>query len=113
MIFAYGKNSKHITDNKIAVIQTLSGTGACRVAGEFLHRNLAVNSILLPNPTWANHNNIFQDAHITPHYYPYYDINGRSVDFNGIRKSIAESPKHSWFLFHVAAHNPTGNYLYI
>lgn len=34
-------------------VQTLSGTGACRMAGEFYSRFLGKGSaIYLPNPTW-------------------------------------------------------------
>ncbi len=44
-------------------IQSLSGTGALRVAGDFLNRFYPHNKqIFVPNPTWANHIPLFTDA---------------------------------------------------
>ena len=33
--FAYGEDCKALEEGRIAGVQTLSGTGACRIAGEF------------------------------------------------------------------------------
>jgi len=37
---AYGDNAKSIKENRVAGIQSLSGTGACRVAGDFFRKFL-------------------------------------------------------------------------
>jgi len=42
---AYGPDAKAIKENRIAGIQSLSGTGACRVAGDFFKRFLKHNRI--------------------------------------------------------------------
>lgn len=62
--FAYGSKSKALSEKRVAALQTLSGTGACRVAGEFLNRFKlgSGNVIYQPNPTWGNHVPIFKDA---------------------------------------------------
>jgi aspartate aminotransferase len=51
-------------EGRIAGVQTLSGTGACRLAGEFFKRfGLSTNDRLYrPDPTWGNHIPIFQNA---------------------------------------------------
>jgi len=45
--FAYGANSAPLKEKRIAGIQTLSGTGACRVFGEFAARFIGKISLLI------------------------------------------------------------------
>lgn len=52
--FAYGSGSPALTEKRVAGVQTISGTGACRLAGDFFARFLDKGSPLyLPNPTWC------------------------------------------------------------
>lgn len=50
---AYGENSDLIKDKRIAAIQALSGTGACRVFAEFQKRFSPDSQIYIPVPTWS------------------------------------------------------------
>jgi hypothetical protein len=50
--FAYGVDAAVIKEKRVAAIQTLSGTGACRVTGEFIARFFGKSKkIYLPDPT--------------------------------------------------------------
>jgi aspartate aminotransferase, mitochondrial len=49
---AYGTDSPAIKDGRIAVTQSISGTGALRIGGEFLARFYENKSIYVPTPTW-------------------------------------------------------------
>lgn len=50
--FAYGKNSPALSEGRVAAIQTLSGTGACRLAGEFLAKFFGRGKkMYMPDPT--------------------------------------------------------------
>ena len=64
----------------VAKCQTLSGTGALNIASLFLSKHYKFpydkKSIYIPNPTWANHSNIFLQSGITPIPYTYYDSMG-------------------------------------
>ena len=51
---AYGADSPAIKDGRIAVTQSISGTGALRIGGEFLARFYENKSIYVPNPTWSH-----------------------------------------------------------
>ena len=51
--FVYGDDSMPLNENRIAGVQTLSGTGGLRVFGEVLHR-FGHTHIYVPNPTWGN-----------------------------------------------------------
>ena len=50
--FAYGEDSPEIKKGNIDAVQTLSGTGACRLFGEFIAKFFGKNTkIYLPDPT--------------------------------------------------------------
>jgi aspartate aminotransferase, mitochondrial len=49
---AYGENSSAIKDGRIAVTQSISGTGALRIGGEFFNRFYGNKLIYVPTPTW-------------------------------------------------------------
>lgn len=106
--FGYGMGAPVIGDGRIAAVQAISGTGGCRLAGEFIHKFFGKVPLFIPNPTWGNHVAIFQNAGLVPTYYPYYDAAKNSVDFEALKKSMTEAPNGSWYLLHACAHNPTG-----
>lgn len=58
---AYGDNSEFIKDKRIAAVQALSGTGACRLFAAFQQRFHPDSQIYIPTPTWSKW--VFQ-AHI-------------------------------------------------
>jgi len=103
----FGESSKELKDGKIATVQTLSGTGALRVSGQFLRRFLPQTEIYLPEPTWGNHKPIFKDSGYALKSYTYYDGKG-GLDFAGMKKSLKDAPNGSLILLHACAHNPTG-----
>jgi aspartate aminotransferase, mitochondrial len=49
---AYGADSSAVRDGRIAVTQSISGTGALRIGGEFLARFYDSKTIYVPTPTW-------------------------------------------------------------
>lgn len=50
---AYGENCDFIKEKRIAAVQALSGTGACRLFADFQKRFLPDSQIYIPVPTWA------------------------------------------------------------
>ncbi|XP_059282575.1 aspartate aminotransferase, mitochondrial [Lycium ferocissimum] len=105
---AYGENSDLIKDKRIAAIQALSGTGACRIFADFQKRFCPDSQIYIPVPTWSNHHNIWRDAHVTQRTYHYYHPETKGLDFAAMMDDIKNAPKGSFFLLHACAHNPTG-----
>jgi aspartate aminotransferase len=49
---AYGADSSAIKEGRIVVTQSISGTGALRIGGEFLARFFENKAIYVPTPTW-------------------------------------------------------------
>ncbi|KAK4784313.1 hypothetical protein SAY86_018681 [Trapa natans] len=105
---AYGENSELIKDKRIAAVQSLSGTGACRLFADFQKRFCPDSQIYIPVPTWANHHNIWRDAQVPQRTYHYYLPETRGLDFAALMDDVKNAPNGSFFLLHACAHNPTG-----
>uniref|UniRef100_A0A7S4VYZ0 Aspartate aminotransferase n=1 Tax=Alexandrium monilatum TaxID=311494 RepID=A0A7S4VYZ0_9DINO len=97
-------------ENRIASVQALSGTGALRVASEFVktHMPAAMHEIWVSDPTWGNHNTIFARAGLTVKTYPYYKADTKSLDFPGMMDALKGASEGALVLLHACAHNPTG-----
>lgn len=103
--FAYGQEAAM---DDIAAVQTLSGTGACRIGGAFLAKYAPVKKIYLPNPTWGNHMAIFEEAGLEVERYRYYSRATNGLDLEGMIEDVKNAPDGSIVLLHACAHNPTG-----
>jgi len=103
----FGDTHSVIQEKRVATTQALSGTGALRLAGEFLKKFTKNATIYQPDPTWANHVPIFQNSGFKISTYKYYDGKG-GLDFEGFKGDVQNAPDASIFLFHACAHNPTG-----
>ncbi|CAK9225365.1 unnamed protein product [Sphagnum troendelagicum] len=108
MKLAYGEEASVLADKRVAGIQALSGTGACRLFADFQRRFKPESHIFIPVPTWANHHNIWRDAHVPQHTFRYYDPVTKGLDFAGLMEDVKRAPEASVFLLHACAHNPTG-----
>ncbi|HCK42150.1 MAG TPA: aromatic amino acid aminotransferase [Planctomycetaceae bacterium] len=88
--------------------QTPGGTGALRVAGDFLKANLPNATLWLSEPTWPNHPNIFQAAGVPMQTYPYFDQGSNGLDIEATLSAIGKMPAGDVILLHGCCHNPTG-----
>ena len=93
---------------KIVTAQTPGGTGALRVAADFIKGNLKTKSAWLSNPTWANHNGIFSAAGLDTTVYSYFDSTTLSLDYSAFLESIKSIPSGDVVILHACCHNPTG-----
>ena len=108
-LLAYGPSSTAIKEQRVAITQSISGTGALRIGGEFLARFYpSGKKIYIPTPSWANHNAVFKDSGLEVVKYRYYDKDTIGLDFNGMVDDIKAAPEGSIILLHACAHNPTG-----
>ncbi|KAF2236544.1 mitochondrial aspartate aminotransferas-like protein [Viridothelium virens] len=108
-LLAYGPDSAPLKEDRIAITQSISGTGALRIGGAFLQRFYpGAKTIYIPTPSWANHTAVFKDSGLKVEKYRYYDANSIGLDFDGMLADIKALPKGSIVLLHACAHNPTG-----
>ncbi|KAH8237320.1 hypothetical protein KR038_009770, partial [Drosophila bunnanda] len=104
-----GANSPAIKEKRAFGVQTISGTGALRIAADFLHTQLKRNVVYYSNPTWENHHKIFADAGFTTlKSYRYWDQSQRQLDFKNMVADLNEAPPGAVIILHACAHNPTG-----
>ena len=104
----FGDDHEIVTSGRARTAHTPGGTGALRVAGDFIKQQFPGASIWLSDPTWANHNGIFAAAGVPVKTYPYYDAAGKSLDFGAMTAAIAGAPAGDAILFHACCHNPSG-----
>eukprot|EP00596_Hydrurales_sp_CCMP1899_P005521 CAMPEP_0119045258 /NCGR_PEP_ID=MMETSP1177-20130426/38592_1 /TAXON_ID=2985 /ORGANISM="Ochromonas sp, Strain CCMP1899" /LENGTH=411 /DNA_ID=CAMNT_0007016755 /DNA_START=51 /DNA_END=1286 /DNA_ORIENTATION=- len=109
LTFAYGENAEIIKSGRVAAVQSLSGTGACRLIGEFIAKFVGLGTVVyIPNPTWGNHLSIMANAGLSVKRYRYFDAKTRGFNFEGMMEDLLAAEDHSCFLLHACAHNPTG-----
>ncbi len=87
--------------------QAPGGTAGVRIAGEFLVQ-IGSQVIYIPDPTWANHNQVFTRAGLEVASYPYYDADRKEFTRAQMIKAIKSMPSGSPILLHACCHNPTG-----
>lgn len=108
-LLAYGPDSAAIKQDRIAITQSISGTGALRIGGAFLERFYpGAKTIYIPTPSWANHKAVFSDSGLEVKQYKYYNKDTIGLDFDGMISDLKSAPNGSLILLHACAHNPTG-----
>ena len=103
----FGDSFWESNKDRFSSIQAIGGTGALRFGGEFLKQQ-GVNTIYIPDPTWANHKKIFSHAGLTLVNYPYYDKEKKSLTFDAMMQALKSEKKKVAILFHAICHNPSG-----
>ena len=104
----FGEGSDIITDKRAKTAQAPGGTGALRVAGEFIKRQLGDVKIWISNPTWANHNSVFGSAGLEVSQYTYYNADTQDKDFPAMLADLEKASEGDVVLLHGCCHNPTG-----
>ncbi|WP_261815333.1 amino acid aminotransferase [Vibrio gallicus] len=104
----FGDNSTIVSSKRAKTAQAPGGTGALRVAGEFIKRHLSGAKIWISNPTWANHKGVFTAAGIELAEYRYYDAQTKAKDFDAMLADLEQAKEGDIVLLHGCCHNPTG-----
>lgn len=102
-----GEDSPAIAENRVASVQTISGTGANHLAGLFLSRFFK-GDVYVSDPTWANHHAIYTTTGLNVKTYPYFEPKTVSLNFKGMIDTISQAKSGDIILLHACAHNPTG-----
>ena len=99
---------KVLAENRARTVSTPGGTGALRVAAEFISACKTGATIWVSNPTWANHTGLFQASGLNVKTYPYYDYENKTLDFDGMLTALKQVGKDDVVLLHACCHNPSG-----
>jgi len=103
-----GESHPIISSGRAVTAHCPGGTGALRVAGDYLHKLHPGAKIWLSNPTWANHAGIFTAAGMETAKYAYRDPKTNGLDFGAMIDSLKKIPAGDVALLHACCHNPTG-----
>ena len=104
----FGRDAALVTSGRAKTAQAPGGTGALRIAAEFVVRNNLAKTIWISDPTWANHVSVFQAAGLTVKWYKYYDAATKGLDFAAMQASLSDAQAGDLVLLHGCCHNPTG-----
>ena len=104
----FGADHEVVTGSRAVTVQTPGGTGALRVAADFLQQLRPEATVWMSEPTWANHKGVFGAAGLKIAGYRYYDAQKKGLDFAGMIAAIEKIPAHDIILLHGCCHNPTG-----
>ena len=112
----FGEDCEALKDGRIASIQTVAGTGACRIAAVFLRKywsssapSSALPPVHLGTPTWGNYDPLFRHAGFETSVatYPYLNAS-QDIDMESVLEALNNAPARSIFVFQGCCHNPTG-----
>lgn len=102
-----GAGSKLLAEQRAGATQTPGGTGALRLAADFIAQCLPGKGVWLSNPTWPIHETIFAAAGVKASHYPYVGSDNR-LDVEAMLAVLNEVPEGDVVLLHACCHNPTG-----
>lgn len=104
----FGESHDIVSAARSRTADTPGGTGALRVAADYLKQNHPDATVWLSNPTWANHHGIFNAAGLPTQTYAYLDPQTNALDFDGVLAAMKNIPAGDVVLLHGCCHNPTG-----
>jgi len=104
----FGKDSAAVRDQRVVTVQTLGGTGGLKVGADLLRRLGAHAELWISDPSWENHQAVFDYAGYKVQSYPYYDAATHGVKFDAMLGTLKKLPAGSVVVLHACCHNPTG-----
>jgi len=104
----FGARHEAVASGRIATVQTLGGSGGLKVGADFIRRYFPQSAIWVSDPTWENHQAIFEGAGFQVNTYPYYDPATGGLRFDDMLATLQALPRRSVVLLHASCHNPTG-----
>lgn len=104
----FGAGHEVISSGRAVTAHTPGGTGALRVAGDYIHQLHPQSTLWLSEPTWANHPKVFAAAGVPTKTYSYFNGADNSLDLSSLLSSLGDIPSGDVVLLHGCCHNPTG-----
>ncbi len=104
----FGAGHAIIHESRAKTAQTPGGTGALRVAADFLLRAAPKATVWLSNPSWANHQAIFGAAGFPIKDYRYYAKASQGLDGEGFMADLEGVAEGDIVILHGCCHNPSG-----
>jgi len=84
----FGANSAALREQRVVTVQTLGGTGGLKVGADLLRRLNGSAQIWISDPSWENHQALFDYAGFKVQAYPYYDPATHGVRFDAMMSTL-------------------------
>ena len=104
----FGNDSDVVNEGRVVTVQALGGTGALKIAADFLRKYLPAAEVWISRPSWENHRALFEGAGFAVRAYPYYDEATHAVNFAEMGATLEAADRDSIVVLHACCHNPTG-----
>ncbi len=104
----FGEEHPLLADRRMVTAHCPGGTGALRVAAEFLRKANPTARVWISRPSWPNHPGVMQAAGLAVESYPYFDAENHRVAFDAMLASLALARAGDAVILHGSCHNPTG-----
>ena len=104
----FGAGHGVLAAQRTVTAQAPGGTGALRVAADFVFSTLGKRTVWLSDPTWPNHPQVFNAAGLPTASYPYFDKQTNGVAFEAMLNALRAAPEGDVVVVHGCCHNPTG-----
>ncbi len=103
-----GSDSSLMNEGRAMSVLAPGGSGALRLAAEFVNKNYPDTKTFVSTPTWANHVPLLSSAGLKLVEYPYYNYETHVIDFDRMMDSLKAAKAGDLVLVHGCCHNPCG-----
>jgi aspartate/tyrosine/aromatic aminotransferase len=103
----FGKDLWQDAHRRIYAAQSIGGTGALKLGGDFLKQEIG-GTVHISSPSWPNHRGVFVHCGFKVSGYPYYDSVHKRLDFERLCDYLKTLPPRDIVVLHACCHNPTG-----
>ncbi len=103
----FGADFFYAHQERLAAVQAIGGAGALKLAGAFFKQEMPAK-VYVSDPTWPNHQGIFENCGLEVYSYPYYDKSKHCIEFEKLIQFLSLIEEKSILVLHACCHNPTG-----
>lgn len=104
----FGAGHPVLQAQRVVTAHAPGGTGALRVAADFIKRVNPAARVWISQPTWPNHPGVMRAAGLGVESYPYFDAAGNCIAFDAMMAALADVSAGDVVVLHGSCHNPTG-----
>jgi aromatic-amino-acid transaminase len=104
----FGADSPIVAEKRVATAHAPGGTGALRLAADFLKKVAPNARMWVSDPTWVQPGHSVGAPGIEIDTYPYYDADGKCLDIEAMLAGLERIPAGDIVLLHGCCHNPSG-----
>ncbi len=103
-----GADNRLLKSERVASLQTPGGTGALRIAAEFIRDHSPEATLWISSPAYPNHKGIFEGVGLRTASYRYYDVPSGRLLFDEFLEDLKQCRAGDVVVLHGCCHNPSG-----